>query len=52
MLKYIRLIGAVMLTATAMLACKEDFPVDEDGLLITGRTQCYVSNFELLGSDC
>ncbi|WP_254411273.1 DUF5018 domain-containing protein [Dyadobacter diqingensis] len=51
MLKYIRLIGAVMLTATAMLACKEDFPVDEDGLLITGRTQCYVSNFELLGSD-
>lgn len=51
MLKYIRLIGAVMLTAMAMVACKEDFPVDEDGLLITGRTQCYVSNFELLGSD-
>ncbi|HCY41330.1 MAG TPA: hypothetical protein DHV48_08250 [Prolixibacteraceae bacterium] len=28
-----------------------DFPVDEDGLLITTRGQCYVSNFELLGSD-
>lgn len=51
MLKNIRLIGAVFLTAIAMIACKEDFPVDEDGLLITSRTQCYVSNFELLGSD-
>jgi hypothetical protein len=28
-----------------------DFPVDEDGLLITTRAQCYVSNFELLGRD-
>jgi hypothetical protein len=28
-----------------------DFPVDEDGLLITSRAQCYVSNFELLGRD-
>lgn len=28
-----------------------DFPVDEDGLLITTRGQCYVSNFELLGVD-
>ncbi|OFX62527.1 MAG: hypothetical protein A2066_20550 [Bacteroidetes bacterium GWB2_41_8] len=28
-----------------------DFPVDEDGLLITTRGQCYVSNFELLGAD-
>jgi hypothetical protein len=51
MLKYIRLACTVLLTATAMIACKEDFPVDEDGLLITKRTQCYVSNFELLGSD-
>ncbi|MFN8348755.1 MAG: hypothetical protein U0X91_27395 [Spirosomataceae bacterium] len=35
----------------ALVACKEEFPIDEDGLLITGRTQCYVSNFEMLGSD-
>jgi hypothetical protein len=28
-----------------------DFPVDEDGLLITSRAECYVSNFELLGTD-
>jgi hypothetical protein len=26
-------------------------PVDEDGLLITDRTECYVSRFELLGAD-
>lgn len=30
--------------------CSE-FPVDEDGLLITERAECYVSNFELLGAD-
>ena len=51
MLKNIRFIGAVLLTCMTLFACKEDFPVDEDGLLITSRTQCYVSNFELLGSD-
>jgi hypothetical protein len=51
MIKHIRLIGAIILTAFTVLACKEDFPVDEDGLLITTRTQCYVSSFELLGSD-
>lgn len=28
-----------------------NFPVDDDGLLITSRTECYVSNFELLGTD-
>jgi hypothetical protein len=28
-----------------------DYPVDEDGLLITEREECYVSNFELLGVD-
>ncbi|WP_327488716.1 hypothetical protein [Telluribacter sp.] len=31
--------------------CSPDFPVDEDGLLITERAECYVSNFELLGPD-
>jgi len=51
MIKHIRLICAVLLTGFSMIACKEDFPVDEDGLLITTRTQCYVSSFEMLGSD-
>jgi len=35
----------------AFSGCKKDYPVDEDGLLITSRTECYVSSFELLGSD-
>ena len=49
--KYIKSILAVMLILFAGVRCSEDFPVDEDGLLITSRGQCYVSNFELLGSD-
>ena len=43
-------IGAAILV-TALAACKSNFPVDEDGLLITTRQECYVSNFELLGTD-
>lgn len=42
----------ITLLILALLAgCKQDFPIDEDGLLITSRTDCYVSNFELLGAD-
>ncbi len=33
------------------MGCRKDTPIDEDGLLITSRAECYVSNFELLGSD-
>lgn len=33
-----------------LVGCNK-FPVDEDGLLITTRSECYVSNFELLGTD-
>jgi hypothetical protein len=51
MKRYMKIMCAVVLTTMALVACKEDFPVDEDGLLITTRTQCYVSSFELLGSD-
>lgn len=41
-----------MLFAFALVftAC-HDFPVDEDGLLITTRNECYVSNFNLLDTD-
>jgi hypothetical protein len=35
----------------AWVRCAKNFPVDEDGLLITTRGQCYVGNFELLGAD-
>ena len=41
----------ISLAAVIWTACKKDFPVDEDGLLITTRSECYVSSFELLGSD-
>ncbi|PWJ57903.1 hypothetical protein CLV98_10583 [Dyadobacter jejuensis] len=45
------IISSFFLLSLLFLGCKEDYPVDEDGLLITTRTDCYVSNFELLGSD-
>lgn len=32
------------------VSCSDD-PVDEDGLLITDRDECYVSNFDLTGTD-
>lgn len=41
----------LFLFALTFWGCKKDAPVDEDGLLVTERTECYVSNFELLGSD-
>ncbi len=50
MVRYIKIMSTILLTV-ALVACKEDFPIDEDGLIITTRTQCYVSSFEMLGSD-
>jgi hypothetical protein len=41
----------LFLLAIAFISCTKDHPVDEDGLLITSRAECYVSNFELLGVD-
>lgn len=41
----------IILFLALLAGCKQDFPIDEDGLLITNRAQCYVSNFELLGAD-
>jgi hypothetical protein len=49
--KYIKISMALVLLVCAAVGCSSDFPIDEDGLLITSRGQCYVSNFELLGSD-
>ena len=51
MAKYIKITLAFILVTFAWSGCKKDYPVDEDGLLITTRAECYVSNFELLGSD-
>lgn len=48
---YIKIVSMLLLGGFLWSACKKDFPVDEDGLLITSRSECYVSNFELLGTD-
>lgn len=50
--KYINKIGAMLLITGIGMGCSlTDNPVDEDGLLITDRAECFVSNFELLGAD-
>lgn len=41
----------LLLFTVSLVACSKDKPVDEDGLLVTNRLECYVSNFELLGTD-
>lgn len=51
MKNYIKIIIILFLVPLVWAGCKKDFPVDEDGLLITDRAQCYVSNFDLIGSD-
>jgi len=51
MKNYIKITGAVLIAAIVLAGCKKDYPVDEDGLLITTRAGCYVSNFDLLGTD-
>jgi len=51
MKKHINITLIVLLLAFTWAACKKDYPIDEDGLLISTRAECYVSNFELLGTD-
>jgi len=52
MKQYLNLTILLILLATVgVLACHKSYPIDEDGLLITTRGDCYVSNFDLLGSD-
>lgn len=46
------IISLIVLSAVCTwTACSKNIPVDEDGLLITTRRDCYVSSFELLGTD-
>lgn len=51
MAKKFQILLFTALAALTIMGCKKDQPVDEDGLLITSRAECYVSNFELLGTD-
>ena len=40
----------LLLSLFAFIRCS-DFPIDEDGLLITERSECYVSNFDLVDTS-
>jgi hypothetical protein len=51
MAKFLKIILSILMMSVIIISCKKDSPVDEDGLLITFRQECFVSNFELLGSD-
>ena len=51
MKKYLMITGVMLLLIAAFTACHKSKPIDGDGLLITTRAECYVSNFELLGAD-
>jgi len=47
-----KIISSIMMfVALMMFTGCYDNPVDEDGLLITDRDECYVSNFDLTGTD-
>src|SRR3954464_2748111 len=51
MIKYFKISVGLLALIGVFAGCKKDYPVDEDGLLITTRRECYVSSFELLGTD-
>lgn len=50
MKKIFRLLFCCMTVIAVTTACADN-PIDEDGLLITDRDECYVSNFDLTGTD-
>lgn len=41
---------ALLVSLFTFIRCN-DFPIDEDGLLITERMECYVSNFDLVDTS-
>lgn len=52
MKKYITILSSLLLVSLIGDSCKKSsFPIDEDGLLITTRRECFVSSFEILGAD-
>jgi len=51
MAKYYKITFSLLLATLLTAGCKKDLPVDEDGLLITQRAECFVGSFELLGTD-
>lgn len=51
MIKHLKIFQIFLWLSIGFLSCQKEDIVDEDGLLITFRSECFVSNFELLGSD-
>lgn len=50
MKKYYPILLVLFLAAFAFVGCT-DYPMDENDMLITSRTGCYMTNFDVLGSD-
>jgi hypothetical protein len=50
MKKFIASIIFIACMATTILSCRK-YPIDDNGLLITENQICYMSSFNLLGSD-
>ena len=40
-----------LITALTLFNCCTEFPMDEDDMLITTQTRCYIGNFYLYGPD-
>jgi len=51
MKRFQQILLAAITIAFISFGCSKYTPIDEDGLLITERQECFVSNFELLGAD-
>jgi len=52
MKKYLKYLPLLLFAVIGLNGCLfDDYPVDEDDLLITDRAECYVSRFELMGAD-
>lgn len=50
-MKKIALMFALILTTVSFLGSCNDDVIDNNGLLITQRSQCYMSFFDILGTD-
>ena len=49
---HVKVLSVLLILPLFFTACLfDDYPVDEDGLLITNRAECYVSSFKLYGTD-
>lgn len=46
-----KIINFLAITALIILGACSNSTIDDDGLLITDRDECYVSNFDLTGTD-